>query len=144
MAKNFTPIQDLINKYKKKSISYPSKEIEPPISSEKREAIENVERQEKKGGKHLATTKEIKIREETVKVPPELEKKGVTSTGHDMFNPYKMVKLPISDEDVLSGLHKPITSSWRWLSTLAMYIFNSFHIKLKKVHGKVVRIISNS
>lgn len=57
------------------------------------------------------------------------------------LTPLQKVQLPISDEEIIEGLEKPYTSSWRWLSELGVYLLGQAHIALKTIHGKVVRVL---
>lgn len=139
MAQNFTPIDDLIKKHleKKEVFSHP-KEAEPVVNKSEpltlQEKVEH-EPQEKEVEKY------VHLRPETIELPPDLKKIGVQSISTNQFPTYQNVKLPISDDKVITGLHAPITSSLRWLATLAVYILKLAHLKLRIVHGKVVRAV---
>ncbi len=138
MRNNFTPIDDLIRKHRRnttKNVTLP-KEAEP-VSPERFEIKEVVE--------HQVEEKEIKpfvsVRSETIKLPPDLKKLGLQPVNTTNFSSYQNIKLPISDEKIIVGLKAPITSSLRWLATLAVYLLARAHLALKVVHGKVVRIL---
>ena len=47
---------------------------------------------------------------------------------------------PLSDEKIVTGLHAPVTSSLRWLATLAEYLLKMMHVQLKVVSGRVIRV----
>lgn len=140
MRQNFTPIDKLIKEYRQKKARYSSfgqKEAEPaPTYMEQRESKEKREKKEREE----SIPSQLKVRQETIKLPPDLKKIGVQAVDTDKFSQYQNVKIPISDDEVLIGLNKPITSSWRWLSTISIYILRMGHLALKRVHGKVVRI----
>lgn len=137
MSQNFTPIDDLIKKYKSQPVSRP-KEVEPivaqPEAGEIKEVVE-----------HEIKDEEVKPfvspRTETIKLPPDLKKLGLQPVTTTKFPSYQNIKLPISDEKIIIGLHKPVTDSLRWLATLAVYLLKMAHLQLKVVHGKVVRVI---
>lgn len=141
MAKNFTPIDDLVLKYKNnkisQNISFPNKEVEP-IKSEKIEIKEVVEHKVEEELKPF-----VSVRHETIELPPDLKKIGLKSVSNSQFSSYKNIKLPISDEKIIVGLHAPITSSLRWLATFAIYLLAKAHLTLKVVGGKVIRVIKN-
>lgn len=141
MAKNFTPIDDLVLKYKNnkisQNISFPNKEVEP-IKSEKIEIKEVVEHKVEEELKPF-----VSVRHETIELPPDLKKLGLKSVSNSQFSSYKNIKLPISDEKIIVGLHAPITSSLRWLATFAIYLLAKAHLTLKVVGGKVIRVIKN-
>lgn len=135
MVKNYTPIDDLI-KQNKNQVSKP-KEAEPfSGKSEKIVLKEVVEHEPKNEVKPY-----LKVRKETIEIPPDLKKMGVSTLSTPKFANYKNVVLPISDDKVLKGLHAPIYSSLRWLATLAWYLLQQAHLTLKVVHGHVVRVI---
>jgi hypothetical protein len=143
VAKNFTSIDDLINKYQSGKDSYDkistgiAKEIEPALSlQEKYEIKELVEHEPEEEVKLY-----VQSRRETIKLPPDLKEMGLQDTSSPKFSTYQTVVLPISDDKVYQGLHAPIYSSLRWLATLAMYLLQKAHLTLKVIHGKVIRAI---
>ena len=136
MANNFTAIDDLITKQKTQPVSTP-KEAEPIIAEpEYIDIQETVE--------HEITDEEVKkhvvIRPETIRLPPDLKKLGVQATSSAQFQNVQNIVTPLADNKVVSGLHAPVSSSLRWLATLAWYILKKAHITLKNIHGHVVRI----
>lgn len=126
MADNFTPIQP---------ISKP-KEAEP-IPTKGFEGVKEVV--EHKVAPEVAS--HLNPRAETIEIPPDLKKMGLQPTSTTQFPSYQNITLPISDDKIVTGLHAPITSSIRWLATLAIYLLAKAHLALKTVHGRVVRII---
>lgn len=133
-AKNFTPLDKPVSKLVSPPVSLP-KETEPtPIKD-----IEIKEVVEHELEKELHPY--IQKRSETIKLPPDLKKIGLQSSSTTQFPSYQSVKIPISDDRVIFGLNAPITSSLRWLATLALYILKQAHLSLKVVHGHVVRIL---
>ncbi|MBI4008753.1 hypothetical protein HY357_00815 [Candidatus Roizmanbacteria bacterium] len=142
--KNYTPIDHLIKKRKKPYIipmgstsRGPAKESEPIASSkEKYEIKEVVEHQPEEEVRPY-----LQPRAETIEIPPDLKRMGLQSTSTTQFPTYQNIKLPISDDKIISGLHQPITSSIRWLATLALYLLKQAHIALKVIHGKVIRVV---
>ena len=142
MAPNFTPIDDLIRQIKQSYTPPPSprtKETEPlpyPGQQEQKDTRVVVE--------HKELDEEVKpyiqAREETVEIPPDLQQMGVQTTPTALFQTQQVQTL-IPDEEIIEGLHQPITSSFRWLAELALYILKHAHIVLKKVHGKIMRVV---
>jgi hypothetical protein len=136
MAKNFTPIDDLI-KNSRPSVSTPMKEVEPPVYSQEKYDIKETAEQE--------VDKEVRpfieVKSQTIQLPPDLKRLGVQPVSPTVFQSFQNIKLPISDDKVVVGLHAPISSSFRWLATLALYILRRAHLSLKTVHGKVIRIL---
>lgn len=143
-TKNFTSINDLIKKYKAlrgpSGHSGSSKESEPfvlkqEVSSEIQEVVEH--RPEEEVSTYVAP------RAETIDIPPDLKQFGLQPAATTQFPSYQNIKLPLSDEKIVVGLHAPITSSLRWLATLAIYLLQQAHLGLKTIHGRVIRVIKN-
>jgi hypothetical protein len=133
--KNYTPIDKLIKKYKDADrVSLP-KEVEP-IATEKFEIKEVVEHEPDE-----ETEKFVSPRAETIELPPDLQKLGLQPVSSTKFPSYKNIKLPLSDEKIIVGQKAPITSSLRWLATLALYILGQAHLGLKVIHGHVIRVL---
>ncbi|OGK13894.1 hypothetical protein A3A93_05950 [Candidatus Roizmanbacteria bacterium RIFCSPLOWO2_01_FULL_38_12] len=145
--KNYTPIDDLLKKHKKTklaSVSFSKEGESVPIFIESKEAAEKVE-YARSENEPKAERKEIKEYvtevDQEPKLHPELKKAGLQYVDSSKLSPFQNLGLPISDEKVVEGLHKPINTSWRWLSELAVFILGQAHIILKTIHGKVVRVI---
>lgn len=139
MTGNFTAIDGLIEKEKNLSVSS-SKETEPqPIKQEADEVDVKVEKEEEEKLENFFQT-----RQESIELPPDLKRLGLKTPPVSVVSKYQQVKTPISDDKILPGLHAPITSSLRWLATLAFYILKKAHIGLKTIHGRVVRIIKRN
>lgn len=134
-TKNYTPINHLISP--PKPISLP-KEVEPIVKSCEKSTIQEVVEHEPVNHQKI-----IQIHPETIKLPPDLKKLGLQPVSNSRFSSFKNITIPIRDDQVLAGLHAPITSSFRWLATLAIYILSQAHLTLKTVKGKTVRVIKN-
>lgn len=136
-TKNYTPIDDLIKKWKSPMTGNYTKEAEPlPRRQEVAHLQEAVEHEPSVEVKPF-----VQPRQETIKLPTDLQMIGLQPVKTTQFPSYKNVKLPISDEKIVAGLHEPITSSKRWLSELAFYLLRQAHLTLRTVHGKVIRVI---
>ncbi len=137
---NYTPIDDIIDKYKKTYTPPPIKEAEPIAPSEEEKDIKiTVE--------HTELDEEVapivRTRKETIEIPPDLEELGVQATETSRFSDLKQIKVPLSDEEIEVGLKQPVTSSFRWLAELAKYLLAQAHIVLKTVHGHVMRVMKS-
>ncbi len=137
MANNFTAITDLLNKNNKNqpvgSVSH-SKEAEPGADfSQIKEVVEHEPEAE--------VEKFVTPRAESIELPPDLKKLGLQQASTTQFPTLQNVKLPISDEKVVVGMHAPVTSSIRWLATFAIYLLARANLGLKVVKGKVVRVM---
>ena len=137
MGNNYTSINDLVKKFKKITPVGKPKEAEPaPSRAEKYEIKEAVEHQPE-----AEVQPYVQARAETIELPPDLKKMGLRTASSTQFPSYQNIKLPLSDDKIVAGLHQPITSSIRWFATLAEYILKQAHLILKVIHGKVVRVI---
>lgn len=132
MPQNFTAIDDVVKK-NNQPISKP-KEIEPVPSSKETYEIKEVVEHRPEG----EVRQYVSPRAESIELPPDLKKMGLQPATTTQFPTYQNIKLPISDNKILTGLHAPITSSLRWLATLAAYLLQKAHLTLKIVHGKVI------
>jgi len=140
MIKNYTPINNLIKKYQQgnlPTLTKNNKESEPRPT--KREAIKINEVVEKETvGNDVAGY--VKVKQSSIKLPPKFKELGLQTKTKVKFPEYRNIRIPLKDDRVLVGLHQPITSSFRWLAELAVYILKTAHLHLKKVHGKIVRV----
>ena len=125
--KNYTPIDDLLG------AGLP-KEAEPIATEfEIKEPVEHSPEEEVRPF--------VSPRAETIELPPNLKKLGLQAVSNSNFPSYKNIKLPLSDEKIIVGQKAPITSSLRWLATLALYILGQAHLGLKVIHGHVIRVL---
>lgn len=136
-GKNYTPIDRLIKKTPPGAVSFP-KEMAPAKSAETPNLLE---KQELFSQQPTNNQSPIQIRPTSIKLPPDLKKLGLRPVDNEKLPRYASIKLPIADDKILPGLHAPITSSLRWLATLAIYLLRRAHLGLKIIHGHVVRVI---
>lgn len=137
-AQNFTPIDDLIKKMQPPSAGLP-KEAEPILGpSESLHLQESVEHEPSEEVKPY-----VQPRAESIKLPGDLTMIGLQPVSSSQFSSYKNIKLPISDEKIIKGLHEPITSSYRWLAEFAVFVLRQAHLALRVVHGKIIRVIQS-
>ena len=136
MQANYTPLDTKKKQPQSVPVS-PTKEAEPLSSKTEFFQIE-------KTVEHKITDEEVKQhveeRKENIELSPDLKTVGVETTSSPQFSTTQTVNLPLSDDKVVQGLHAPLTSSVRWLATLAVYILKQAHMTLKTVHGKVMRV----
>ncbi len=137
--KNYTPIDHLlIKKQAGGPISLP-KESEP--LAKKNEVAPPIDRAETTPHHTIGNKTTIQFKPTTISLPPDLSKIGLRSIDSEQLPEYARINLPITDDKILPGLKAPITSSLRWLATLAIYLLKRAHLGLKIVHGHVIRII---
>lgn len=84
------------------------------------------------------------VNRQSIELPPDVKKLGVTPSGTStpVSTTTTTVVLPISDQQVVAGLHAQIVSSLRWLAVWCLKKLQKAHIILKNIHGKIVRIKS--
>lgn len=85
----------------------------------------------------------IKQTEETIKIPDALQEIGVMADAkdQDFSNVIGGPKLPMTDEQIVTGLKQPMSMSVRWLSLFMLYILQQAHYTIKTVKGHVQRIV---
>lgn len=133
---NYTPFDPILLNGQFTPISKPL-ETEPTRSTEEilrvQEAVEHIPEKE--------ILPYVKARPEVVKLPPDLKKAtGAETIQSTKFPSYQDLALPLSDEKIEQGIHKPVTSSFRWLAELCIYILKQAHLTLKTIHGKIIRV----
>ncbi len=86
------------------------------------------------------------VNRQSIELPPDVKKLGVTQSGSSTpvatATTVTAVVLPISDQQVVAGLHAQILSSLRWLAVWCLKKLQKAHIILKIIHGKIVRVKS--
>lgn len=85
----------------------------------------------------------IKKTEETIKIPDALQEIGVVADAkdQDFSNVIGGPKLPMTDEQIVTGLKQPMSMSVRWLSLFMLYILQQAHYTIKTVKGHVIRVV---
>lgn len=82
---------------------------------------------------------------EAIDVPLDVQKLGVQPSGASQQMMIQSpvgggVVLPISDDQVVKGLHEQILSSLRWLAEICRKQLKRVHFTLRVIHGKVFRV----
>ena len=82
----------------------------------------------------------VQKRSETIDLPPDVASLGVSGTGPAQPLPTTVtIQLPLSDEQIETGLHAKLTSSIRWLAEWCIFRLKKLHIHLKVIAGRIVR-----
>lgn len=84
----------------------------------------------------------VVAQKETVEIPPDLAHLGLTHAGPTapVVTPQlQNVVLPITDKQVVVGLHMHIYTALRWLATWCVRRLKKAHIRLVNVQGTVIR-----
>ncbi len=83
--------------------------------------------------------------EETFELPPDMKKLQVTAVGQTtpfttVTTNLPQVVLPITDKQVLEGLHTKMTNAIKWLAFWCIRKLKKAHIAIKEIHGKIIRV----
>lgn len=77
---------------------------------------------------------------DNVRVSPEVQQMGVETMGPTQPVIYTgAVQLPLTDDQIVVGLHAQILSSLRWLAEWCIKRLKQVHVHLKNIGGKAVR-----
>ncbi len=82
----------------------------------------------------------VTIHPTTIPVPQPVAKMGVAPVGANVPMPATSTVLPLTDDQIATGLNQSIASSWRWLATWCMRRLKQLHMGLKAIGGKVLRV----
>ena len=150
---NYTPIQHLVDEANQPTEipqvaqAATSKEGEPMAVSDA-ETQKNVEiaplQEVVEHTPHAEVKPFVQVRSETIQLPSDLKKMGLKPATATSFPSYQSVTLPISDDQVYAGLQAPISSSFRWLAEICLFLLKRAHLTLVSIHGNVVRVVKKS
>lgn len=135
MGTNHTPLDP----QQVQQASLPHKEAEPVVLDA--QSSEMVQPKEKEISPEVVEY--IKQRDQVMNVPKDLKDLGVSAGTDEALSDKNGPHLAISDEEIVEGLHQPVTSSWRWLAELMKYILLQAHYTFKTVHGHVKRVLTS-
>lgn len=145
---NYTPIDDLIAKWEqeKRSLVSPvsgGKEGEPVSVKQEMPTQSEVKSDESEPSQETEGSVEEYIQDvdDKIELDPELKKAGLQAIDTSSLSSFQRIQLPLSDEKIVEGRTKPLTSSWRWLAEFAYFLLRQAHMSLKKIHGKVIRVL---
>jgi hypothetical protein len=82
----------------------------------------------------------VKIHPTTIPIPPNISRMGAKPAGHNIpVQTTTTIVLPLTDDQIVQGLHRGITNSWRWLAEWCVRQYKQLHFAVKTVSGKLVR-----
>lgn len=84
----------------------------------------------------------VEVKKEEIELPPPLPKMGVTQVGPETPTQTPAVSLPLADDKIVSSQGFSIWASITWLAQWCLRQLKKVHIKLKKVGGQIVRIVT--
>ncbi len=78
-----------------------------------------------------------------IEIPPALKKIGLQNTSVPISIPQvPVISTPLADDKIVSNTGSSVWSSLTWLALWCLKQLKKAHVKLKKVHGKIVRVVS--
>lgn len=82
----------------------------------------------------------VEKKSETVTLPPDVKKMGVAPVGPSQpVSTAPKVKLPLTDDQISTGLHAQIISSLRWLAEWCIRQLKKAHFHLRVIAGHAIR-----
>ncbi len=136
---NYTPIDVKRIQEKFYAVSAGGKEGFAPFDSKQEVSVDSSSVEQE-----LNIENRVEVRQEEIKVDDSLTKFGLKPVKVEFEdNQSNNLNFGVSDDKIWQGLHAPVNSSLRWFSEFVVYILKKFNIKLKKVNGKVVRVLSD-
>lgn len=89
----------------------------------------------------------IKQREEKIELAPDVRKLGVHASSppsqislEKQSSLSSKTNLPLTDEQIVKGLHVKLTNSLRWLALWCLRQLRRTQTTLKEIHGRVIRV----
>jgi hypothetical protein len=86
----------------------------------------------------------VTVVSEKIELPPDIKNLGVSSHTPPVSSVQPVtlpkVELPISDQQVVLGLHQNVTNAIAWIAMWCVRKLHKAHIVLKVVHGKIIRV----
>lgn len=90
----------------------------------------------KEAGVELLTHEEIEL-------PPSVKQMGVTKVETEVNLPQVApVSVPLADDQIVKSTGASVWASLTWLAQWCLRQLKKAHVKLKKVHGKIVRVVT--
>ncbi|MBI5613488.1 hypothetical protein HY947_01035, partial [Candidatus Gottesmanbacteria bacterium] len=97
-------------------------------------------------GKDVPLPKEVissgvKMQSASVTLPKAVSSLGVKPVGNAVpVSNAPSIVLPLSDDQITSGLHKGVADSIRWLSEWCVRRLRQVHLAIRSIGGKTVRV----
>lgn len=81
----------------------------------------------------------VRIQPTQVSIPPPVAQMGVQPAGNNVSTPAQQVSLPLTDDQIVKGLHLGIVNSVRWLAEWCVKRLKQLH-KAVAGGGKNIRV----
>lgn len=90
----------------------------------------------KEAGVELLTHEELEL-------PPQVKQMGVTQIETEINLPQTVpMVVPLADEQIVKSTGASVWASLTWLAQWCLRQLKKAHVKLKKIHGKIVRVVT--
>lgn len=147
MNQNFTSIDFLLNKSTPDSLPFSTGSVEKtePMGGriiESKPILEIQEEAKNEQPQQPNTQDYIQVNSSIPSIPADVAAAGVqvSPSAQDVLQP--VLELPLPDEKIPLALKKPVSSGVRWIAEICLYMLRKAHLKLKTIHGKVMRVAS--
>lgn len=90
---------------------------------------------------HEVVSAGVRIQPTSIPIPAPVAQMGVQPAGKNIpAVQTTTVVLPLTDDQIAKGLHESITSSWLWLAHWCIKRLKQFHVNIKTIRGKIIRV----
>lgn len=83
----------------------------------------------------------VELQHEEIELPPDIQQMGVEPAGPGQAVSQPTTTVPLQDDTIISKQKGSVWLSLTWLAQWCLRQLKKAHIKLKKVQGRIVRII---
>ena len=112
-----------------------AREIEPGGTAP-REGLKDATGNEMQIPKEVASAG-VRVHPTTIAIPQSVAQMGVKPTGNNIpVQTTTSVVLPLSDDQIATGLHQSMTNSVRWLAEWCVRRLKQLHVAVTSTHGK--------
>lgn len=84
----------------------------------------------------------VELKSEEIELSQEIQKIGMEVVGSDQSLVQPTTNVPLQDNAIVGNQNSSVWLSLTWLAQWCLRQLKKAHVKLKKVHGKVVRIVT--
>ncbi|MGB4966064.1 MAG: hypothetical protein WBO77_03075 [Microgenomates group bacterium] len=82
----------------------------------------------------------VQINSSVPTIPADVAAAGVQVAPSVVSANEPLLELPLPDEQIPAALKKPVSSGLRWIAEICLYMLRKAHLKIKTIHGKVMRV----
>jgi len=82
----------------------------------------------------------VKVQPTSIPIPQPVVQMGVQAVGQNVAPSAPTLILPLSDDQIATGLKQSVWSSWRWMAEWCVRKLKQLHMGIKTIHGKLTRV----